>query len=107
MIISLDQRIISPLPADDPFAEWLYSKPVVLKCRHKDKHEVWLELYLTPLLTEAGEPAVIEGIARDVTEREIKEQQLQASYAKIEALSKRTLKVMEEERKRLAGNCTK
>ena len=99
---ALIKRIISPLPADDPFAEWLYSKPVVLKCRHKDKHEVWLELYLTPLLTEAGEPAVIEGIARDVTEREIKEQQLQASYAKIEALSKRTLKVMEEERKRLA-----
>ena len=100
---ALIHGIISQLlPGDEPFAEWIFSKPIVLKCRHKDQHEVWLELYLTPILNEAGEPAVIEGIARDGTEREIKEQQLQASYAEIEALSKRTLNVMEEERKRLA-----
>ncbi|MEW5784260.1 MAG: PAS domain S-box protein [Bacillota bacterium] len=79
-----------------------YVKPFVFQCRHKDNSDVWLELYLSPFFNDAGRLAAIEGIAHDVTERELKEKQLKSSYAKIEALSNRILRAMEEERARLA-----
>lgn len=77
-------------------------KPLVLQCEHKEGHAVWLELYLSKVLDDNGHLVAVEGIARDITERELKDQQLKNSYAKIEALSNRILSVMEEERARLA-----
>lgn len=76
--------------------------PLVMPCAHKDGHPLWLELYLSEVVDSAGKLKAVEGIARDITERELKEQQLKQSYARIEALSNRVLSVMEDERARLA-----
>ena len=86
-----------------PFSEIISAQmPLVMPCAHKDGRPLWLELYLSTVVDGAGKLKAVEGIARDITERELKEQKLKQSYARIEALSNRVLSVMEEERARLA-----
>ncbi len=41
----------------------------VLRIRHADGHWVWLEQRSSLVLDEAGEPAALEGVARDITEQ--------------------------------------
>jgi PAS domain S-box-containing protein len=45
------------------------SAPLLLRWRHPDGHVVWLERRTTHVFDEHGNPAAIEGIIRDVTER--------------------------------------
>ncbi len=78
------------------------SKPIVMRWYHKDGSLVWIEQRNVPVYDEHDSVIAIEGIARDVTERVLNEQQLKTSHAQIKALSDRILGAMEEERSRLA-----
>jgi two-component system, NarL family, sensor histidine kinase UhpB len=78
------------------------SKPLIMRWIRKDKTIIWVEQRNVPIYDDSGQLIAIEGIARDISEQVIKEQQLKTSHAKIEALSNRILGAMEEERTRLA-----
>ena len=79
-----------------------FAKPLVIRWIHKNGNTVWVEQRNVPLYDDRGTLVAVEGIARDVTERVINEQKLKTSHAQIEALSKRILEAMEDERARLA-----
>jgi two-component system, NarL family, sensor histidine kinase UhpB len=78
------------------------SKPLTMRWIRKDKATIWIEQRNVPIYDDGGQLVAIEGIARDISEQVLKEQQLKTSHAKIEALSNRILGAMEEERTRLA-----
>lgn len=80
----------------------LSNQPLLLKVHHKSGHPVWLELWYTPIYGEKSEILALEGIVRDITKKIQREEKLQESYNQIQALSKRILTAMEEERARLA-----
>ena len=52
-------------------------QPYMMQWKHKDSHPIWLEFRLTPIYDSGGKITVIEGIARDFTERRIMEQRLE------------------------------
>lgn len=78
------------------------SQPLTLRWYHKDGSIIWFEHRNVPIYDEEGILIAIEGIARDITERVLNEQQLKTNHAQIEALSNRILNAMEDERSRLA-----
>jgi two-component system, NarL family, sensor histidine kinase UhpB len=78
------------------------SKPLTMRWIRKDNTIIWVEQRNVPIYDVNGRLVAIEGIARDISEQVLKEQQLKTSHAKIEALSNRILGAMEEERTRLA-----
>ena len=77
-------------------------KPLVIRWIHKNGSVIWIEQHLVPVYDTSGALIAYEGIARDITDRIIKEDDLKKSHAQIEALSGRVLTAMEEERARLA-----
>ncbi len=77
-------------------------KPLVIRWIHKNGSVIWVEQHLVPFYDNSGSLIAYEGIARDITDRVIKEDELKKSHAQIEALSGRILTAMEEERARLA-----
>lgn len=82
--------------------ELSFTSPLLIRWIHRDASIVWSEHRNVPLYSPEGNLVVIEGIARDITKRILSEQQLKTSHAQIEALSKRILGALEEERARLA-----
>ena len=51
-------------------------EPLVTRIRHRDGHDVWIELQRTPVYDQAGALVAVEGIARDITSRHQAEQAL-------------------------------
>ncbi len=79
-----------------------FSKPLLTRWVHRDGSIRWIEQSIVPFYDQSGSLIVLDGIARDITERINSEQELKKSHAQIEALSNRILTAMEEERSRLA-----
>src|SRR5262249_34429663 len=50
-------------------------RPIVLRSRHVDGHTVWLEHVMSLVTDRTGTVKVVEGFARDITERVEAEQQ--------------------------------
>lgn len=78
------------------------NQPLLLKGRHKNGRPVWLELFNALIYNGQKTALACEGIARDITKKIEREEELHKSYEQIQALSKRILSAMEEERARLA-----
>jgi len=72
-----------------------------LSVKIKEEYKEVYFLLSTKKLVIGDQPLVLVCLF-DITERKLMEEALQESYVQIEALSKRTLNAMEEERKRLA-----
>lgn len=87
---------------DSTQGKWPLTEPLVLRWIHKNGSVVWVEQRNVPIYNQEGVLVAIEGIARDVTDRVLSEQELKRSHAQIEALSGRILTAMEDERSRLA-----
>ncbi|KFE68350.1 PAS domain S-box protein [Hyalangium minutum] len=64
----------------------LGSKPVVLRFTGRNGRTRWLEHTVAPVLDTTGRPVVVEGIARDITERREVEEQLKMSEASFRIL---------------------
>jgi PAS domain S-box-containing protein len=64
----------------------LGSKPVVLRFTARNGRTRWLEHTVAPVLDATGRPLVVEGIARDITERREVEEQLKLSEASFRIL---------------------
>ena len=64
----------------------LGSKPVVLRFTSRNGRTRWLEHTVAPVLDTSGRPVVVEGIARDITERREVEEQLKLSEASFRIL---------------------
>jgi PAS domain S-box-containing protein len=62
------------------------NKPVVLRFTSKKGRTRWLEHTVAPVLDSSGRPVVVEGIARDITERREVEEQLKMSEASFRIL---------------------
>ena len=60
-----DRHLLTPGP-DEP----QLSPAVLLRVRHADGRWIWLEQRSTPVTDEHGRLVAVEGVARDVTERE-------------------------------------
>ncbi|HLF26939.1 MAG TPA: PAS domain S-box protein [Anaerolineae bacterium] len=71
-------------PDDQPILELLeqeattLDRPITLRVIRKDGSVVWAEVHNRLIYAEAGQVQAIEGIARDVTERQQRERELQA-----------------------------
>lgn len=61
-------------------------EPILIRWRHRAGHTVWAEEHLVPIYDEAGEMVALEGIVRDVTER-----QRQAEEREMHAAEERAL----------------
>jgi len=61
-------------------------KPVVLRFTARNGRTRWLEHTVAPVLDTTGRPVVVEGIARDITERREVEEQLKLSEASFRIL---------------------
>lgn len=79
-----------------------FEDPIRTRWIHKNGNIVFSEQNNIPVYDEQNRLVALEGIARDITEQVNYEQQLKDSHARIEALSKRVLEAIEEERARLA-----
>jgi PAS domain S-box-containing protein len=65
-------------PEDRPLVEAIGEapeSPLLLRCRHRDGHQVWIEQHNKPVRDETGNLVTIEGIARDVTRRKMAERE--------------------------------
>lgn len=69
-----DRHLLMPEPGAPRFAE-----AVLLRLSHSDGHWVWIEQRSTPILDSDGQLVAVEGVARDVSER----QAAQASLARL------------------------
>jgi PAS domain S-box-containing protein len=61
-------------PEDRPLVEAIMEEPespLLLRCRQRDGHLIWIEQRNKPVRDEAGNLVAFEGIARDVTRREL------------------------------------
>ncbi len=92
-----DRHLLEALFRGAPVPE-----PLVMRWYHKDGSLLWMEQRNVCIRDEQGNLEAVEGIARDITERVLNEQQLKIHHAQVEALSNRILNAMEEERSRLA-----
>jgi PAS domain S-box-containing protein len=76
---SLMARLVHPddrhLLESDPGAQRVADAVVIRFC-HADGHWVWVEQRSTPVLDAAGTLVAVEGVARDVTERQLAEASL-------------------------------
>lgn len=79
-----------------------FSETIRTRWVHKDGRIVCSEQNNVPIYDNNKRLVAIEGIARDITERITYEKKLEISHARIEALTKRILGAIEEERSRLA-----
>ena len=61
-------------------------RPVVLRAVHKDGSIIWMDMRFVPVYDEAGRLTAIEGIARDVSERQRMEQRQSAMTASLRAV---------------------
>jgi hypothetical protein len=52
------------------------TRPLTVRCQHRNGRDVWLEQRVGVVRDEAGAPVAVEGIARDVTERRRAEEAL-------------------------------
>jgi PAS domain S-box-containing protein len=77
-------------------------QPLLFKWVHKNGQLVWIEISNTPVYDDDKKMVALEGIARDVSERIHRDEQLRESYNQVQALSNGILNAMEEERARLA-----
>ncbi len=62
------------------------SKPVVLRFNARNGRTRWLEHTVAPVLNSSGRAVVVEGIARDITDRREVEEQLKLSEASFRIL---------------------
>lgn len=92
-----DRHLLEALFRGDPVPE-----PLVMRWYHKNGSLLWIEQRNVCICDEQGNLEAVEGIARDITDRVLNEQQLKTHHAQVEALSSRILNAMEEERSRLA-----
>ena len=79
-----------------------FEGPIRTRWFHKNGNIICSEQNIVPVYDEQNRLVAFEGIARDITEQVNYEQKLKNSHARIEALSKRILEAIEEERARLA-----
>lgn len=73
-----------------------------MQLRRKDGSEVWALANITYREAEGNTPAVIEGIALDITKRKLDEARLAESREQLRALSARLAAIREEERTAIA-----
>jgi len=76
----LAQEMVHPedrslLPCSLEQEDW-FSRPHVLRVNRSSEQQVWLELQNVPVIDELGRVVAVEGIARDITERKLLEQQM-------------------------------
>ncbi|MGE5619513.1 MAG: PAS domain S-box protein [Sphingomonadaceae bacterium] len=62
------------------------SQTVVIGHRHKEGHPVWLEVSTVPIHDASGDLVGIEGVSRDVTERQLAEEGLRETRNYLEKL---------------------
>lgn len=71
----------------DKFADYLqkpdFTKPLLLRCRHKDGRVIWIEQRNVPVY-QKGNLIAIEGIGRDITERKEAENRLREKQKEIQ-----------------------
>ena len=78
-----------------------YSKPLTLRLVRKDGRIIWVELHCVPIYNK-NRVEIIEGIARDITERVQAEEKLKSSYEQLQVFSSLILKAQEKEKIRLS-----
>jgi PAS domain S-box-containing protein len=78
-----------------------FSKPFVVRVQRKDKRWVQLEVRNTPIHDEGGQMIALEGIARDISDRQRAEEAM-LERTSLRELSHRILQSQEEERRRLS-----
>ncbi len=79
-----------------------FEDPLVQRWRHRDDRIVWIEQRNFPILDPRDEVIAIEGIARDITERQEAERQLRHSREMLRNLSSHLQTTLEEERAAIA-----
>ncbi|MTI68408.1 MAG: diguanylate cyclase [Firmicutes bacterium] len=58
-----------------------YSKPIIIRYKHKEGNYIWFEEHVTPIYNEKDEFIAIEGISRNIQERkELEEKLTKLSY---------------------------
>ncbi|MGM0651465.1 MAG: histidine kinase [Bacillota bacterium] len=82
--------------------EITFKEPIRTRWENKNGEIVFTEQNNVPFYDDQNRLVAIEGIARDITRQVIYEKELEQSNIHIEALSKRILGAIEEERSRLA-----
>jgi PAS domain S-box-containing protein len=102
-----DRHLLRPIIIP-PFS---FSGPITVRLVKKDGTIIWLEISSGPLRDAEGNVELIHGIARDVTERILAEQELRASLDALrgvdrqrQALVQRLVTAQEEERLRIAND---
>ncbi len=75
MVHPEDQHLLEGLAGEVP------QEPLVLRCVRKDGAVIWTEQRNVPIRDEAGNVVAVEGIARDVSERVLRERELGAVAA--------------------------
>jgi PAS domain S-box-containing protein len=70
-------------PAQDPVG---FNRPLVLRWIRKDSQMIWMEQNIVTLYDEAGNLVAVEGVMRDVTERQRAQEALKQSEAKFRTL---------------------
>ena len=78
-----------------------FDRPLIIRMLRKDKVPVLMEICSSPIHDAAGRLVAIEGIARDITERQRAEEALR-ERASLRELSHRIIQSQEEERRRLS-----
>jgi two-component system sensor histidine kinase UhpB len=76
--------------------------PIRLRWRHADGTIVWTEVLRSPVRDASGTVIAVEGVLRDVTQRQEMELRLLESRQQLRELSAHTEEAREEERRRLA-----
>ncbi len=107
----LGRKLVHPddLPLLDAIARGESVPHARIRWVRKDGRSIWTESRIRTLTDEAGTPVALEGIARDVTELVLAEQDLEADARELGRLAEERLALMrklvhaqEEERRRVA-----
>ncbi len=70
---------INPLTDIPMLDEDMGDPPLVLGLTHREGATVWVEIRQVPVYSESGQVVAVEGIGRDVTERELAQERLRKS----------------------------
>lgn len=76
-----DQQYWTPAQESEAF-----QSPLVLRWIRKDSQMIWMEQNIVPIYDDAGSLVAVEGVMRDVTERQRAEEALKRSEAKFRTL---------------------